>query len=203
MEHRRGANGLPLNGIAVYVIWLIEAGIIFYISVKRTTKAAQQPFNEKLNLWASEKQQVMTLPISDEAMVAKIKSAARIEDLLEIPIPKTSRSKQFAVYQVSSVPGEEMEDAYLAVDLVTISINKEGHQEKKTKPLVRNAILPIEQRKHLMENATLLQEAMAEYEAALIAEAQQEQAPTATQAAGDDDSAQAAGIDGRPKPSDV
>ena len=164
---RGGGAGLPIKGVFVYLIWVIEAGIIFYFAVSTPASAAGEPYSEKSNRWANESEIIMSLPISNEEMVSKIKSARTVDDLLEIPIPKTDQSNQFAIYTVNSIPGEEMEDAYLSVDLHTYAINAKGEEENKQHELVRWAILPTEKREQLVENAELLQEAMADYRAAI------------------------------------
>ena len=163
----RGGGGAPVKGPFVYLVWLIEAGMIYYFAVKLPIGAAGQPYSEKMSMWADESNAVMTLPITDGEMVSKIKSASSVEQLLEIPIPKTDASNQFAVYTVNSIPGEELEDAYLSVNLITLSVNAKGEQETKDDPLVKLAILSTEKRKQLIENAELLQEAMADFRASL------------------------------------
>ncbi len=168
---RGGGNGMPIHGVFVYLIWAIEAGIIFYFAVKETKRAAGEPFSEQLHTWASESDVVMTLPINDPSMVSKIQSAAGVGDLLEIPIPKTDVSNQFAIYKVNSIPGHEFEDAYLSVSLLTITGNKNGEPVKSEISLVKHAVLSAENRRHLIENASLLREAIAEYRKSLQAEA--------------------------------
>ncbi len=169
---RRG-NGAPLNGIFVYLIWLIEAGAIVYMAFSPPLGFAREPFSEKFNQWADEVQVVMTLPITDHSMVERIKSTSSIEGLLDIPIPQTDQAAEFAVYTVNSIAGEEQEDAYLSVSLMSYFLNKEGQQETKFKPLVNSAILTAAQRAQLMENASLLKEAMEDYRASLAAEEEQ------------------------------
>lgn len=164
---RGGGGGMPITGPFVYLIWLIEAGIVFYLAFVSPTSAAGEPYSEKMDAWADEPQVVMTLPITSPEMVSQIQSASSVDDLLEIPIPQTDESNQFAVYVVNSIPGEELEDAYLTVTSMTYSVNSKGEQETKEETLVRHAILPTEKRKQLIENAELLQEAMAEYRASL------------------------------------
>ncbi len=159
----RANNGAPISGAFVYLIWLIEAGIVAYFGIRPPMDAAGQPYSEKLGQWADEAEQVMLLPINNDEMVSQIKAATSVDDLLELPIPKTDQSHQFASYIVNSIPGQEMEDAYLSVDLLTLTTNKEGELETETNPLVKHAILTSEQRKQLVENSELLQEALAEY----------------------------------------
>ncbi|MFK7768954.1 MAG: hypothetical protein AB8B55_17160 [Mariniblastus sp.] len=172
---RRGNGGAPIKGPFVYLIWLIEFGIISYFAVSATRGAASEPYSEKLNAWASEAEHVMLLPITSEEMVSKIKSATSVEELLEIPIPETDESMQFANYTVNSIEGQELEDAYLSVELLTFSVNAKGEQEKNEQSLVKHAVLSSEQRKQLVENASLLQEAMADFRQAVEEEENEEE----------------------------
>ena len=163
-------NGAPLSGMFVYLVWLIEAGIVFYFGWTMSRAAAKEPYSEKMNLWADEAESVMLLPITSEEMVHQIKSATSVEELLEIPIPKTDESAKVAQYIVNSIPGQEMEDAYLTVKTIEYSINKKGEQETKETTLVENAVLSSENRVQLVENAELLNEAMNEFRASEQAE---------------------------------
>ncbi len=163
---RLGNNGAPITGIVMYILWLVEAGMVFYFGFRAPVSAAGEPYSEKMGAWADEVDEVMMLPITSEEMILQIKSATSVEELLEIPIPKTDESTQFAVYNVNSVPGQEMEDAYLTVNLMTLSVNKEGEVKSDIKPLVKHAILTTARRLQLVENAELLNEAMEAYRAA-------------------------------------
>lgn len=158
-----GANGLPLNGYFVYLVWLIEIGIILYFAVPRVVAAAKRPFAEKLDTWADEAETVMTLPITGDEMVQKIISANSVQDLLDLPIPQTDQSNQFAVYTVNSIPGHDLEDAYLTVELHQYSVNSEGKTEVKTRPLAKMVVITSQQRAQLRENAELMNEAIQAY----------------------------------------
>ncbi len=82
---------------------------------------------------------------------------------MEIPIPKSDEATKFAVYNVSRIPGQEMEDAYLSVSLMDLVVGSNGEVDQKLTPLVKNAILSSAQRYQLTENADLLKEAMEDY----------------------------------------
>lgn len=163
----RGGGGAPVSGIFVYVIWLIEFGIVVFFAVTVALNAANEPFSEKLGEWASEEEVVMSLPVTNEEMVSQIQTATSVDQLLEIPIPQTDASDQFAVYKVNSIPGQELEDAYLTVDLTRIYLDNEGNQQADETSLVQHAVITTDQRKQLVENAELLNEAMADYREAL------------------------------------
>ena len=169
-------GGAPVAGVFVYLVWLIEAGMFLFYSVKNSSAAAGEPYSEKLNTWASEEETVMSLPITSNEMVTQIQSATSVDDLLSLPIPKTDESNQFAIYRVNSIEGQELEDAYLSVDQVVLSVNSKGEQETEVTSLVRHAVLSSEQRKQLLENADLMQEAFTAYRESLEAEAAAEAA---------------------------
>ncbi|WP_148618994.1 hypothetical protein [Mariniblastus fucicola] len=163
---RRGGGG-PVAGWFVYLVWLIEAGIIAFMAITGALSQTATPYSEKLSAWANEEEIVMSLPISDAEMVAQINQATTVDQLLEIPIPKTDQSNIFAIYKTNSIQGQELEDAYLTVELLELSVNSKGEQEKTETPLVTHAILSSEKRKELVENASLLQEALADYRQAV------------------------------------
>ena len=162
MIGRRGQNN-QINGFMVYAVWAIEAAIIFFRSPFRAAAQAKEPYSEPLNQWACEQEQIMVLPISDDQMITKIKAASTVDQLLEIPIPKTDEATKFAVYNVNSIPGQEMEDAYLSVFLMDLVVGSNGEVEQKMTPLVQSAILTSAQRYQLADNASLLKEAMDDY----------------------------------------
>ncbi len=163
---RRG-NANQINGFVVYVVWLVEAGIIFFRSPFRAASQSREPYSDPLKQWASESEQVMVLPVTDDEMIGKIQAATTVDQLLEIPIPKSDEATKFAVYNVNSIPGQEMEDAYLSVFLMDLVVGANGEVEQKLSPLVQNAILTSAQRHQLAENADLLKEAMDDYRRAV------------------------------------
>lgn len=163
---RRG-NNMPIAGVMVYVVWIVEAGILLWFPLTRGIRAAQQPFNESRNEWASESQVAMVLPITGDEMVSRIQTAQEVKDLLEIPIPQSDESNRFAVYTVNSIPGQELEDAYLTVHDVSVSTNAKGEPVRNETLLVKHAILSSAQRSQLLDNASLLQEALTEYRKAM------------------------------------
>ena len=195
---RLGRNGAPISGIFVYLVWLIEAGMVIYFAWSTPYAAARAPFSEKLGEWASEEEVAMTLPISHNEMVDEIKAIDSVEGLLEIPIPKSDAAEKFAVYRINSIPGQETEDAYLSVDLMHFEQNNKGEDEAKFSPLVKYSILSSQQRATLLENAQLLQEAMEEYRQAVDAEVENAEAGDELQNDGEQADSPAAG--GLPRP---
>ncbi len=170
---RRG-NGAPVAGWFVPLIWLIEAGAVLFIAAPVTLAAVKQPFNEKLGLWADDIETVMQLPITSQEMIDQINAAQSVQELLEIPLPKSDQSNQFAEYNISSVPNAENEDAYLSVELQSYSTNSKGETQVKKTNLVSLAVITAAQRDLLRGNAEILNEAFEAYRASLEKESESE-----------------------------
>lgn len=162
----RGGGG-QVSGPFVYLVWVVELGIILYFGGAIALDAANQPYSEKLDRWANSVTNEMALPITNPLMVEKITSAKSVQELLELPIPDNDQSNTIAVYEVHSVPDSPDEDAYLNVDLQTYSQNAKGETEVAHKFLVKLAIITAAQRAQLKENSELMQEALAAYRASL------------------------------------
>ena len=170
-------KGAEITGIFVYLIWLIEAGIVLGISIVTPSSAAQEPYSEKLGQWADEEKVIMMLPIDNPQMLEQIKTAQSVDELLSIPIPKTDETNQFASYTINSIAGHELEDAYLTVKDVTITLDKDGNEQKAENNLVRYAVLTNEQLAQLNENAELLNEAIQMFQNARMAGPEYNQDP--------------------------
>ena len=164
-------NGAPITGVLMYLLWAVEFGIVLFLGWMAPITAAKKPYSEKMGMWADETEEVMRLPISSDEMVEQIKSATTVEELLEIPIPQDIDYQRYALYDVHSVAGEELEDAYLSVGLFVKSYDKNGDLKLDETKLVRNAILTSAQRSQLLENASLMEEALDAYRDALAADA--------------------------------
>lgn len=173
----RAGAGAPITGVFVYLIWVIEFGIVVVIALALSRHSVNQPYSETLHKWASEEQVVMTLPIDNDEMIERIKQARSIDELLQIPVPKSDETNRFGIYTVNSVEGAEMEDAYLSVKISTITIDDKGEEQKSEESLVDFAILKAAQRTQLLENAELLNEAISEYHKAKAAGFEDADAP--------------------------
>jgi hypothetical protein len=160
---RGGRRGAGVTDVFVYLVWLVEIVSVLYIAIPIVTTAARQPFAEQLDTWADEIEVVMVLPITGEAMINQIESAQTVQELLDLPIPKTDRSLQHAIYTVHSIPGQDLEDAYITIDLQEILSKADGETEVKTKNLVSLAVITSAQRTQLKENSELMNEAIAEF----------------------------------------
>jgi hypothetical protein len=162
-----GRANAPIGGPVVYLVWVVELGIILYFGGAIALEAVRKPYSETLKRWADSVTVEMTLPITNPLMVAKISSAKSVQELLELPIPDSDQSNKIAVYEVYSVPDSPREDAYLTVDVQTFSQNAKGETEVAHEFLVKLAVITAAQRAQLKENSELMQEALAAYRASL------------------------------------
>ena len=161
----------PITRGLIYLVWAIELGVVLVSCLSflfSPVRAARKPYSEQLGMWANETEEALHLPISSNEMVEQIKSATSVGELMAIPIPKADNPKLFASYRVHSVPGVEMEGAYLSVSLCEISLDDEGNEKKNESELVNYAILTADQRVQLLENASLMKEALADYRRAMV-----------------------------------
>ena len=157
--------GVPWNGPTVYTVWALEVLIFLSICPIAARHVASQPYCQHLKQWATDVHIVMRLPVDSDAMIDKIRAATTVDALLDLPVPHTGASNRHAEYRLNGVRGQEGEEAYLSVDLVTVKANKKESKTKARHSLVQFAILTSEQRRALTENTELLTEAIAAYQA--------------------------------------
>ena len=157
--------GVPWNGPAVYTVWALEVLIFLAMCPIAARHLASQPYSQHLKQWATDVNIVMRLPVDSDAMIDQIRAATTVDALLDLPIPQTGTSNRHAEYRVNGVRGQEDEEAYLSIDLVTVKANKPGSKTNSRRRLVQFALLSAEQRRALTENTELLTEAIAAYQA--------------------------------------
>lgn len=148
---RGGRDGMPIKGLFVYLVWAIEAGAILYLAVPAPRDAARTPYHETLAVWASEEEDLATMPVLPE-VANRVKQTTELDALLVPPKPTDNPEGQFLHYSVNSIPGEEMEAAYLSIKHVEVTVNKKGEQSTKTKDLWNYVALTPEQRELITRN---------------------------------------------------
>ena len=178
---RGGGGGMPLTGPFVILIWIIEAGLLLYFAVSGARETSGMPYNEQLGQWANEEEVLCTVPV-DEATINSIAGLSTIEELMTLP-PTTKQTNEFLTYTTHSIPGEEMEDAFLSVKHLNIKINNKGETETNDTALHSFAVITPDQRMTFVTAAEALTakldaEAEAE-EAAEPAESENNEAETA------------------------
>ena len=154
-------GGGPVSGAFVWIIWLIEGAIVTYSTISGGRKAASLPFNEELLLWADEEEVLGTVPISDEAEATRLAGAQSLEELLSAPTVASEETNHLLVYGLHSIPGEEMEEAFLTVKHLVLKVNQKGETEKEEHDLWKHVVISSEQRRQLAES---LQHITAEFD---------------------------------------
>ncbi|MEM7453086.1 MAG: hypothetical protein AAF456_01910 [Planctomycetota bacterium] len=170
LRYKEGWNdgaGQKMRGIFLIGAWLLEAAFLIYITNSAGAGTASDPYNENLNKWADKKETLLELPIDDEKLIAQIKSAVTVEQLLTMPVPRSDETNQIAHYILNRIEDHPLEDCYLSIELVTTKRNRRGEPEVETESLVNFAVISSLQLDQLAENTSLMAEALDEYRLAV------------------------------------
>lgn len=125
---RGGSGGLPLTGVLVYLIWLIELGVIggvaFWIARSRVTDT----FCERCSEWMKER----PVGVRGGVDVGRLHAAVRDGDaaplLAPAQDPESAVSAVYAVHECARC----RENPYLTVSLTWQETNSKGKEETKT-----------------------------------------------------------------------
>lgn len=148
---RAGRDGTPISGPFVWLFWAIEAGVILYFAVFNPRDVARAPYNEELSTWASEEEDLATIPVYPE-VVNTTKRVIDLDVLLKPPKATEENEGHFLHYSIKSIPGEEMEAAYLSIQHIEVTVNKKGETSTTKKDLWNYVALTPEQRELITRN---------------------------------------------------
>lgn len=129
-----GVSGTFVNGFPLSAIWVMEAFIIFSISIVPILKISENPFSEKYNKWYPKLVLRHTFQAfySSKTVMKKIKSKG-IDALFDM---KNGNYKSYSEISIYYIEGEDIQ--YLAIDRV--SINSKDGMNKEISELIK----PIE-----------------------------------------------------------
>lgn len=126
-----GSGGLPIAGIFVYLVWLIEAGVIVAGPFLGAKSAGNTPYCERPDCWADKTERVVRLAGQTRDSVAALAAADAVDDLIILPTATTaSPNSNYIVYDLQTAPNHS-EEAFLTIAQETTSLNKEGKEERK------------------------------------------------------------------------
>jgi len=129
-----------VSGVFVYIVWLIEAGILVGIPVLMTPGAARRPFCEASDAWAEDGIDTMIFPAPSSEAIERIASSTTVEDLLGNPPEGGGAASTSLVYVLSGRP-EDREGAFLSILLKSIDIDDKGGTITKAAPILSDVIL--------------------------------------------------------------
>jgi hypothetical protein len=135
------SGGLPLEGIVVWVVWAIEAGIVLFLAVKGAG-TANAPYCETCDRWTEKK----TLGPWAQVDEADLRRAAREEDAQTLRAPKPAAGSVHAGTYVLHVCPECREGGFVDVAVTHPETTSKGKVEMKTKVLVPGLVLTSAER---------------------------------------------------------
>ena len=127
----RSGSGLPLKGIFVYIVWLIEAGAVVWWTCVGANKMSQVPFIEAGDVWADQTEVVVRLAGQTLASKADLSEAGTLEQLIALPTANTAApGSTYTIYELAKSDAYP-DEAYLTVALEELSYDKEGKLQAK------------------------------------------------------------------------
>lgn len=147
-----GDGGLPISGILVYLIWLIELVCIVGLAIYLARQRIQSPFCEKCQEWMIERHVGAAESVDEDALESAV-SNREIESVLEPrmrdgDVPGTPKTALYSMFQCMSCDRSD----YLTVNLRWHELGKKDEPEEKSKTLVDHVIVSPEQVETLEKN---------------------------------------------------
>lgn len=147
---RFGRNGAPIAGWFVWLIWAIEASIAIYYAWTLTRGEAKSPYSESHAEWADEEEVIGLVPVTS-TVAASVADASQLQQLLDTPPTTDQSTNTLLQYKMHSIPGQEMEDAYLSVDKITVKVNNKGETSQDEDSIFQYAVVNSGQRRAITE----------------------------------------------------
>ena len=158
-----GKNGNATSGIMVCILWAVELLAIVGVAWASKTTYGTAPFCEECNQWTEETKELAQLPVSpsDPAWTkfseGDLDSVKRLQVVQNVP--------EYVELQLAACPSCQTSDYVSAVG-VTLSAGKDGEIQKNEDDIVRHLRISRAQRDELQQFAVMMQEAVAEMDAA-------------------------------------
>lgn len=131
-----------ITGILVWIIWSIEALIMMVAGVAGGYLAAREPYCESCNAWMEEETFFRRDDLDGE-IVERISSATTIEDVMRLPIERTSRIGRSELSYVGKQCRQCDGEAYLTVTKHW-QIEKGGEVEDESEDLHSDILISSE-----------------------------------------------------------
>lgn len=122
-----GIFGVTVSGIFLWLIWLVEAGMLLFLPWSMAQDQAGAPFSEKANEWAEKARVPKRVPYALEPGV--LKAAFESGDFTHLA-PHTGGAP-FARLHLYTAPNDA-DCCYLSLENVVIETDKNGKPSEKT-----------------------------------------------------------------------
>lgn len=138
-------RSLKITGVFVYIIWLIELGIMLVLAVMVGGGMVSDPFCERGNRWADEVKLGIVPGVIPEAAEEALAMADLnfFVDVETIPTDEELPTHLDYTLYLCDTAG------YLSVSLVTIHVNEKGEENTNTTELLEYAQVDTTQAEHL------------------------------------------------------
>lgn len=138
----KGGSGIPITGVFVYIVWLIEAAIILIGGWVGGSMGAMTPFCETCNIWATTKSNQFHIPGLSPESIARLKAAPDVETLLMPPLAEVMPSTSEVIYTVQNCPACEKTAFVSLRHKYVVAVNKKKTEEKTADLLTHVALQP-------------------------------------------------------------
>jgi hypothetical protein len=128
------------------VIWGIEAIMIFGVGAIAAQGFTDAPYCEATGQWTT----VRTLPMQF-AVPDDVQQAASPASLLQVLQPAAEPTNTYTEVSIATAEGSELR--CVSLDSIVVEVDKEGKEDKKKKPLVRNMLFDRDSFEKLLQLA--------------------------------------------------
>ncbi len=141
----RGASGgIPISGVFVYIVWLIEAAIVMVGGWIGGMAGAMTPFCESCNIWATTRVLKFTVPGLSSPSVSVLLDAPAVESLLSPPMAEIAKGSPSAVTYTVEHCAACAQTAFLSLEHKETTKDKRGKAQVKATSLHKHvAIAPV------------------------------------------------------------
>lgn len=146
-------GGLSISGIFVYLIWLIEGGIIVLGGLIGGNAQAAAPYLEAVEKWADEEDEIYRVYVGSKEPVEAVQQAQTIEELIRRPIGTARQSNTTLVYKLNRAAGHDDQQAFLTIALNVETEDKKGESKTDTTEIWSNVVLTPDQTRTLLTSA--------------------------------------------------
>lgn len=136
----KGGGGIPITGVFVYLVWLIEAVIIVAGGWLGGAMGAMTPYCEACSIWATKKRDVFSVPGLSEASIARLKQAPDVEALLMPELAEIAPSSTKVIYTVQACPACE-KTGFVSLSHKSVTQVSKKKTEAKTVELLKHVTL--------------------------------------------------------------
>lgn len=131
-------GGAPISGVWVWLIWLIEAGVLIGAAGMGALAAVKKPYCETCQNWADEDLHTVALNAPPEESLRAVSAATTLDELFNVPVDAPASNASLH-YRLAGCP--QCEAAYLTVTKQEIVTNKKGETETKKTDLFSGILL--------------------------------------------------------------